>query len=152
MWQSVMMKILAVLFLAFGLPAVALAQSTVAPPTGVQSAPLAPPPGVSPPAVTPPAAETRPVEAPPAVATPVLPAPDPNTTLAGKPGDPSDIDEIMLAGKPVAIIAGQTTWDQGFQQLQSVFSKLKAETAREGLKIAGRPLTLFIETDDIGTP
>jgi effector-binding domain-containing protein len=145
MWQAMMMRILAALVLAIGLPAVAMAQSTVAPPAAVQSAPLAPPPGVNPPA-----AEAKPVEAPPAVAAPAVPAPDPNATLAGKPGDPSDIDEVMLASKPVAIIAGQTTWDQGFQQLQSVFNRLKAETAREGLKIAGRPLTLFIETDDMG--
>lgn len=135
-----MMKSFAALVLAFGLPVAALAQATVAPPAPVQSAPLAPPP----------AAEAKPVEAPPAIAAPVLPAPDANATLAGKPGDPSDIDELVLASKPVAIIAGQTTWDQGFQQLQSVFNRLKAETAREGLKIAGRPLTLFIETDDMG--
>jgi effector-binding domain-containing protein len=155
MWHAMMMRILAALVLATGLPAAAMAQATVAPPVGVQSTPLPPPPGANPPAVAPPAAEAKPAEAPPAVAAPAvpvpaLPAPDANATLAGKPGDPSDIDEIMLVGKPVAIIAGQTTWDQGFQQLQGVFNRLKAETAREGLKITGRPLTLFIETDDIG--
>lgn len=140
-----MVKFLAAIFLAAGLTATALAQTPVPPPTGVQSAPLAPPPGA-----TAPPAEPRPAEPPPVISAPALPAPDPNATLAGKPGDPSDIDEIMLTGKTVAIIAGQTTWDQGFQQLQGVFNKLKVETAREGLKVAGRPLTLFIETDDIG--
>jgi effector-binding domain-containing protein len=147
MWHAMMMKILAALVLAVGLPAAALAQTTVAPPVGVQSEPLAPPP-----VAAPPSAETKPVETPPAAAAPAAPAPatNPNATLAGKPGDPSDIDEVMLSGKPVAIISGQTTWDQGFQQLKSVFNRLKTETAREGLQITGRPLTLFVETDDMG--
>lgn len=156
MWHVMMIKTLAALVLAAGCAAAGLspsrAQTVVPPPAGVQSAPL-PPPAAQQPAPQPAPAPAPPPAAaaePPPVTAPVIAAPDPNATLAGKPGDPADIDEVMLTGRTVAIIAGQTTWDQGFQQLQSVFNKLKIETAREGLRIAGRPLTLFIETDDMG--
>lgn len=143
-----MSKIIAAVFLAFSMSAGAFAQGAVAPPPPVESAPLAPPAEPAPPAV-----DNRSVEPsrPPSSLQAVPAAPvDPNATLAGKPGDPTDVDDVILPERPVAIISGQTTWDQGFQQLQAVFARLRAETAREGLKIAGRPLTLFIETDDIG--
>lgn len=54
-----------------------------------------------------------------------------------------------MPGKPALVIAGQTTWDKGYDTLQSVFARLTGEAARRGLRVAGRPLTLFVETDDI---
>jgi effector-binding domain-containing protein len=103
--------------------------------------------------------EPQPVQPPPTLPEP-LPAPpvqqqqtgtpSPNATLAGKPGDPSDVDEIMLSSKPVLLVLGQTSWDQGFQKLSESFALLRAQAEKAGLKIAGRPLTLFTETDDNG--
>lgn len=179
----------------------ALAQTRVAPPTAVESAPLAPPPGASPaqmpsaPAQTPPApvpdsqpgpqpvqpappppspvvpqpvqpaptlpgpAEPQPVQPPPTLPPPGQPAPpaqqrtgvpDPNATLAGKRGDTSDIDEVALVAKPVLLLSGQASWDQGFQKLSESFNLLRAEAQKAGLPVAGRPLSLFVETTDDG--
>lgn len=188
----------------FGVLSPAVAQTRVAPPTAVESAPLAPPPGAPAPAqvqsapvppqpVEPPGAVPQPVQPPPAVLGPVTPqpvqpaptpnvplepqpvqppptlpppgqqlpvppvtpqqqagVPNPNATLAGKPGDQSDVDPVLLVAKPVLSLSGQSTWDQGFQRLGESFRILREEAAKAGLPIAGRPLTLFTETDDNG--
>lgn len=176
-----------------------MAQSRVAPPTAVESAPLAPPPGMAVPAQTPPV-QTPPAPVPqtppgpepvqppppapgPVTPTPVQPAPtpqaplepqpvqppptlpppsdqlpqqqrtgtpDPNATLAGKRGDTSDVDEVALVAKPVLKIAGQASWDQGFERLSQSFRLLREEAGKAGLPVAGRPLTLFVETTDEG--
>lgn len=184
-------------------PIAAAAQTGVAPPTAVESAPLAPPSGSATPAQnaqpdqapstqapsSPPAqSEPQPVQPPPApqgqvVPQPVQPAPtpqtpvepqpvqppptlpppsttpptqqqtgvpNPNATLAGKPGDPSDVDEIALVARPVLALSGQASWDQGFQRLSESFALLRGEAGKANLPVAGRPLTLFVETDDNG--
>lgn len=166
--QSLASLALACLALVASLHAPVLAQGTVAPPAPVQSAPLAPPPGLAPPAiaapsisppptsVSPPLVETSPGQpggtaiAPLPALPPAPPRLDADATLAGRPGDPVNVDELMLAGKLVAISSGQANWDQGFAHLQGVFARMRAELAREGVGLAGRPLTLFVETDDIG--
>ncbi len=192
--------------LAFGAllwaPAMGLAQTRVAPPAAVESAPLAPPPGAAvpvqaqptPPAPLPDAVPgpqpVQPAPAPPRPVTPepVQPAPTPavplepqpvqpppslpppgpvqpvqpptlqqqtgttnaNETLAGKRGDPSDVDPVLLVAKPVLILSGSSTWDEGFKRLTESFRILRQEADRAQLPIAGRPLTLFLETDDNG--
>jgi effector-binding domain-containing protein len=146
-------------------------------PAPVESAPLAPPPGapqapspVAPslaaPAPAPPsAAEAGPVPAPaqspapapapqlaqpPAAAPSPSPSVNPDATLAGKPGDTTDVDTLVLTARPALTMAGQTTWDKGLGTLAEVFEKLRGEAGKLGLQVAGRPLTHFIETDDIG--
>ena len=104
-------------------------------------------------------AEPQPVQPPPTLPSP-QPAPpvqqqqtgtpDSNATLAGKKGDPSDVDEIQLTAKPVLLFAGQASWDQGFQKLAETIALLRTEADKAGLKVAGRPLSLFVETDDNG--
>lgn len=197
--------------LAAGLmaPVAVPAQTRVAPPASVESAPLAPPPGQATPAQSAPstqaqqgqpqtgqaqapqppvASEPQPVQPAPVPQTPLTPqpvqpapvpqvplepqpvqpppslpnplaappaqqqtgAPNPNATLAGKPGDPSDVDEVALTARPVLTLPGQSSWDQGFQRLAESITLLRAEATKAGLKIAGRPLALFIETDDNG--
>ncbi|KRE02145.1 hypothetical protein ASE63_07160 [Bosea sp. Root381] len=182
----------------------ALAQSRVAPPTPVESAPLAPPPGSAAPAQAqipnPPAAVPEPVPGPqpvqpapapqrPVTPEPVQPAPtpdvplepqpvqppptlpepaqpgqppaqqqirqqtgtlDPNQTLAGKRGDTSDVDEVLLVAKPVLTLSGSASWDEGFKRLTESFAVLRQEAEKARLPIAGRPLSLFLETDDNG--
>ncbi|KFC73981.1 Transcription activator, effector binding precursor [Bosea sp. LC85] len=134
------------------------------PPAAGQPAPSAPgpqgavpPPPAPPPAPVPAPATPEAPPAPPLPAPPVTPqqrqstvAPDPNATLAGKPGDPSDVDEVQLVPKPVLAISGQSSWDQGFQRLSESFRILREQASRSALAVAGRPLTLFIETDDNG--
>jgi effector-binding domain-containing protein len=105
-------------------------------------------------------AEPQPVQPPPTLPPPGQPAvppaqqqtgvPDPNATLAGKRGDSSDIDEVALVAKPVLLLSGQASWDQGFQKLSESFNALRAEAQKAGLPVAGRPLSLFVETTDDG--
>ncbi len=87
---------------------------------------------------------------PPALPPAAVPDPDRNGTLAGTPGDPLNVDPLALPAKPALVISGQTTWDKGFETLTETFRRLDGEAARLGLKVAGRPLTYFAETDDMG--
>jgi len=124
-----------------------LAACLTAPPAAAQTAPPAPgAPAPAPPLATPappPAAATP----PPAVA---QSAPGERPTLVPGPGDPNDVDEVTLPPKPAAILSGRSTWDDGFNQLRSAFARLEAELRRAGVAPAGRPLAVFVETDDIG--
>jgi effector-binding domain-containing protein len=119
-------------------------------PQPVQPAPSLPAPAepqpVKPPPTLPPPGEALP--APPAQQRTGVP--DPNATLAGKRGDASDIDEVALVAKPVLLLSGQARWDEGFQRLSESFEALRAEAKKAGLPVAGRPLSLFVETTDDG--
>ena len=75
---------------------------------------------------------------------------DPNQTLAGKRGDTSDVDEVLLVAKPVLTLSGSASWDEGFKRLTESFAVLRQEAEKARLPIAGRPLSLFLETDDNG--
>jgi effector-binding domain-containing protein len=148
----------------------AFAQSPVAPSPGVaapqpvETRPLAPPPSATvaepvpdtrpveiapaqqPPGAAPPA--TGPLQAQPPAAVPLLP--DADSTLAGKPGDPVDIDDVLLVPKTVLSYSGQASWDNAFNTLAQIYTRLRIEAAKADLKVTGRPLALFIETDDNG--
>ncbi len=141
----------------------------------VQSAPLAPLPGTAAPAEASPV-EAKPVEAKPADAkpaeppaatttqTPSSPAPagiaappatatppsvvDPNATLAGKPGDSVNVDDLNLAAKTAAVSTGRATWDEGPKTLAATFARMAADAEKAGVKVAGRPVAIFVETDD----
>lgn len=133
-------------------------------PQPVQPPPPAPnvtPQPVQPPPTLPGPVEPQPVQPPPTLPVPGQPAPpapsqqqtglpDPNGTLAGKGSDTSDVASVTLAPKPVLMRAGQASWDQGFQQLSEAIASLRAEAQRTGLSVAGRPLSLFVETTDDG--
>lgn len=91
---------------------------------------------------------------PPPAAAPA-PTPPPagagaRATLADKPGDPSDADEVTVPARPVAILSGTSTWDQGFDNLKKAYDRLGQELAKAGLAPAGRPVTLYTKTDDDG--
>ena len=132
-------------------PAQAPAPGVSAPPP-VESAPLQPPSGEPAPATPGP---------PPAVATPA-PAPTPPQPAAPAPGviarptlvpgsgDPVDVNEVVLPGKPAAILSGTSTWDDGFTSLKNAFRKIEEELTRAGIAPAGRPVTVFLQTDDLG--
>jgi DNA gyrase inhibitor GyrI len=151
-----------------GLPAAGPAQT---PPAAVPEAqpgpqpvqPAPPPPNpvtpqpVEPAPTLPTPAEPRPVQPPPTLPAPAAPPaqqqtgqPDPDATLAGKRGDASDIDEVTLVAKPALRLSGQARWDEGFQRLAESFEALRAEARKAGLPVAGRPLSLFVETTDDG--
>jgi effector-binding domain-containing protein len=66
------------------------------------------------------------------------------------PGDPSNAEEVTLPGKAAAVLSGTSTWDEGFSSLKNAFRKIEEELARAGIAPAGRPLAVFLQTDDLG--
>lgn len=118
-------------------------QPAPSPQVPIEPQPVQPPP----PMPTPPAGQPVPSAPAPQQQTGTI---DPNATLAGKKGDISDVDEVQLVSKPILALAGQSSWDEGFKTLSESFRILREEAASANLPIAGRPLTLFIETDDNG--
>ena len=126
---------------------------TVERPAPVQSAPLPPPPGA--PQAAPAQPGAAPQAAPAAPSQPGATAPT-RYSSAGRPslvpnsGDPTDVDQVTLPGKPAAVLAGTSTWDEGFTSLQNAFRKIEDELVRAGIAPDGKPLTVFVETDDLG--
>jgi len=141
----------------------ALAQT---PPTGVTTPPPVETAPVQPPAQGGPAADQNappspqpapqaqtpgPAPAQPAMpAQPQAPAATARSTLFPNPGDPVNVDEGVLVAKPTAVLPGTSTWDDGFTNLKAAFAKIEAELRKAGVAPAGRPLTVFVHTDDMG--
>ena len=79
------------------------------------------------------------------VAPPAAPAPD-----APPDGDASNAQPIEVAARPVALLRGNSSWEDGYKNLTAAFKKINGEITKNGLKAAGRPITSFVETDDNG--
>lgn len=151
--------------------------SGVAPPPPVESAPVPPPivPAPSTPpaaqAQTPPSSQTSPSPAAPAQpqapataqpapsasspapAAPASPAPAQTTaraTLFPNPGDPTNVEEGVLSAKPAAVLTGTSTWDDAFGNLKTAFAKVENELKKVGIAPTGRPVAVFVHTDDNG--
>jgi effector-binding domain-containing protein len=137
-------------------------ESSSPPPAAPVTEQAAPP---APQAQTPPS--PAPVEAPAAPAQPQAPAtaqPSPapsapaspapvtagRSTLFPNPGDPADVEQGVLASKPAAVLSGTSTWDEGFPNLKSAFAKIEDELKKANVAPTGRPLTVFVHTDDSG--
>jgi effector-binding domain-containing protein len=151
-----------VALLALG-PVSVLAQTppapAVAPPAPVESAPV-PPPAAAPAPAAP--AQTAPSSAQPQAPATAQPAPAPvapsapapvtaeRSTLFPNPGDPTNVEEGVLVSKPTVTIEGKSTWDDGFANLKAAFGKIEGELKKAGIAPTGRPLTIFLHTDDDG--
>ena len=57
---------------------------------------------------------------------------------------------IDVAPRPALTFDGQSTWDDAYTSLTNGFQRLKAEVERAGLKPVGRPVSVFLFTDDAG--
>lgn len=68
--------------------------------------------------------------------------------LVAEPGDPGNVDEVVLPAKPALSLAGKGSWDNGMKAVQAAFGRIRTELARLGLQPAGRPLAIFTETTD----
>ena len=146
----------------------ALQSASAQAPAPVESNPIAPPPANSanppppaPPPVSPPAAIIQQPAAPgggggqpPATTLQQAPAPGAAPVVTGRPtlipesGDPSNVDEVLLPEKPVLILSGTSTWDEGLKNLRAAFGRVDAELARLGIAPAGRPIAVFTQTTD----
>jgi effector-binding domain-containing protein len=98
-----------------------------APPAAASPAPAAPLPDAGPPAVT----ET---------------APFPEKS----PPDTSISQTLKLDPRPVIMLSGHSTWDDGFKTLNTAFVKLNETLAKANIHSAGNPMAVFTETDDAG--
>lgn len=125
--------------------ALAVAPSTALP----QSAPSATPPPAT--ITQPPAAGTPPAGAPPAASAgnqASAGAPGSRPALVPEPGDPANVDEVVLPEKPVLVLPGSGDWQTGLKALREAFGRIEAELARLGLAPAGRPIAVFTQTSD----
>ena len=100
----------------------------------------------------------------PGPATPAAPMPSPAPTPGtpespnrmdsehNMPGVPSDaaVQTLEVAAKPTAILSAKAKWNQAFVSIKESQAKLLAAVEKAGLKPAGRPLTVFTQTDDNG--
>ncbi|MCG7394855.1 GyrI-like domain-containing protein [Microvirga sp. ACRRW] len=97
-----------------------------------------------------PAQPQQPTTAQPAPA-PIAPAQQSaRTTLFPNPNDPTGVEEGVLTAKPSAILTGTSTWDDAFTNLKNAVAKLDAELKKANIASAGRPITIFVHTDDNG--
>ena len=115
----------------------------------IPAAPAQGAPDTSPPATSAPATPSDSATPP----SPTQPATPPTPGAGTEPapdGDASNAVAIEVAARPVALTRGNSTWEDGFKNINAAFKKLDAEVSRAGLKTAGRPVTVFVETDDNG--
>ena len=103
-----------------------------------QSAPAAPPAAAAP--ATPPQAAT-----PPAAAPAAPPAAD------SQPSDDSSTGQTLdMVAHPAAYIEGKANWSEGFGALMGAIATINAELTKAGVAASGRPIAVFVETDDTG--
>jgi effector-binding domain-containing protein len=126
-------------------------QQPLPPPGSMTTLPTAPNPLI-PPQPAPPTAAT------PIPTNPVVPPSDtqqppgtlPQTQEQSKTPEISGPTEIVLEAKPVILLRGQSTWDDGFDNLIEAFAKLNAEAKKFNLGTVGQPQAAFVSTDDFG--
>jgi effector-binding domain-containing protein len=133
---------------------VALAQTPPAanPSPAAPEAPAPAQPGAAPQG-GPATAQPAPVAPAPATPAPTTPAPAQQagrTTLFPNPSDPTGVEEGVLVAKPTVVLNGISTWDEAFTNLKNAFAKIEGELKKAGITPTGRPLTIFVDTDDNG--
>jgi effector-binding domain-containing protein len=154
------MRIFTLSLLALLMPLVAATAQQVTPPI-VPAPPLVAPPGVTPTLPAPGSLATPP--AIPNLTTPRIQTEEPKTDGVQPPGTivPNAADaqktpelsgptSVTLEPNPVLMLKGQSTWDDGYENLMEAIVKLNAEAKKLGLATVGRPKTAFLSTDDQG--
>jgi effector-binding domain-containing protein len=105
-------------------------------------------------AQTPPASPSAPAPTIPPVASPPTAAPAPGApSAAQQPPDESAVDAaqtVEVPARPVALIRGSSTWDDGFKSITGALTQIQSEMNKAGLVASGHPFTVFVETDDAG--
>jgi effector-binding domain-containing protein len=160
--QSVRLSVAALLAWSLLLPGLAAfaqtspttpaAPSTPAPAT---STPVTPTPATPAPA---PAAPSSPSQTPAITANPTAPnnaapaakPPAEDSGASQAPGISGDatMQTLEVSPRPVAILRGSATWEDGFKTLRSAIDAINAEIAKDGLQAAGRPIANFVQVND----
>ncbi|GAC1556793.1 MAG: hypothetical protein NVS2B5_18500 [Beijerinckiaceae bacterium] len=90
--------------------------------------------------------------APPAASPPVV-SPVPAAPQADQQPSESGVEAaqtIEVPARPVALMRGNSTWDDGFKTITTALQQIQTEMDKAGLKASGHPFTVFVETDDAG--
>jgi effector-binding domain-containing protein len=100
-------------------------------------------------------AQPAPTEAPKAEAPKDAPAPEAAKPDVAKPDsgaspEESAIQTAEVAARVVIATHGAASWEEGYGKIVEAQAKLRASAEKAGLKITGRPLAVFTETDDAG--
>lgn len=136
--------------LAIGLPGAHAQQETPAGqpnPPSVETQPLAPLPGA---AAAPPSVQAPSAQAPSPTSPPAAAAAGDVATLAPPPADASMPDEVEVIARPAVALRASSSWDDGYDTLTKTFKRLADEMAKAGIKVTGKPISTFLETDDNG--
>ncbi len=81
---------------------------------------------------------------------PVSPAPEIAMPDGRSTGDASSAQAVELVARPAAMISGSADWEEGFATLMKSFDALRGAMDKAGLKAGGKPIAVFIDTDDQG--
>jgi effector-binding domain-containing protein len=55
-----------------------------------------------------------------------------------------------MVAHPAAYIEGKANWSEGFGALMGAIATINAELTKAGVAASGRPIAVFVETDDTG--
>ncbi len=77
-------------------------------------------------------------------------APTQEALKASASDNDSAVKTIELAARPVVVLHDSATWEEGYKKLAEAQAKLREAAAKAGLKVAGRPMSVFTDTDDAG--
>ncbi|TDR90380.1 GyrI-like domain-containing protein [Enterovirga rhinocerotis] len=99
--------------------------------------------GSQPPAA--PAPASPPADSPGVPAAPTKPSRPP---LLAEPGDPANVDDVVLPAKPALVLSGSSDWDSGLKSLKEAFGRIEKELGRLGIEPRGRPIVLYTQTTD----
>jgi effector-binding domain-containing protein len=80
------------------------------------------------------------------------PAPAPNAPdpMEEPSADASNAQELQLVARPALFIESNALWDDNFVTMRESFNRLTRELGTLGLKQAGPPLAVYLDTDDAG--
>ena len=57
---------------------------------------------------------------------------------------------VELKARPTVALGGTAEWDEGMRTIADAIDRLRAEMGKAGLEPAGKPMAVFVETDDKG--
>eukprot|EP01037_Dinobryon_pediforme_P016674 gene16674-16854_t len=117
-------------------PVVTPAPAVAAPPAAAMETPV----------VTAPAAPST-TTAVPAPVAPVLPKAE-ITPLPDQPNVDMSSVPFDLPAKPVALLRGKASWEDGYKVIHEGFKKITDALAVEKIPVTGKPLAVFVETND----
>jgi effector-binding domain-containing protein len=130
----------------FAVAALIAAAAGLAPHAGfAQQTPATPPAAQAPPA-------TKPAESPPSPTAPSAPAPaaKPSESESAPPSEGSTGETVDLPARPFAYVEGKADRDEIYSAILGSLSLVKHDMDKANVVSGGRPLAVFVESDETG--